>query len=206
MSGFIYVVARDFGFAPNPFGGICTLATCKPRIRQHAQIGDWILGVGSKRRKQENKLVYLMQLNNKITYNQYWTTQEYCHKKPVTNGSLKQMYGDNIYYFDEKTDQWFQADSHHSLEGGGVNEINLKTDTSSNFVLISYSVSYFGRDAIEIPEEFRGEIYWSGRNYRRVRDLDRLERFIRWVEKNYEKGYHSDPLFFENFQRYDGKP
>ena len=27
-----YVVARDYGFAPNPFNGILTLAACKPVI------------------------------------------------------------------------------------------------------------------------------------------------------------------------------
>src|SRR5262245_31415483 len=39
-----YVVARDYGFAPNPFYGFCTLATCKPDIRRTADIGDWIVG------------------------------------------------------------------------------------------------------------------------------------------------------------------
>lgn len=29
--GYSYVVARDFGFAPNPFNGFLTLATCKPK-------------------------------------------------------------------------------------------------------------------------------------------------------------------------------
>ena len=45
---FVYVIARDFGFAPNPFHGVCTLATCKPGIRRSAKVGDWILGVGGK--------------------------------------------------------------------------------------------------------------------------------------------------------------
>lgn len=39
-----YVVARDFGFAPNPFHGYCTLATCKPDIRATASVGDWVIG------------------------------------------------------------------------------------------------------------------------------------------------------------------
>ena len=38
-----YVITRDYGFAPNPFGGICTLATCKPGIRNHATVGDWVV-------------------------------------------------------------------------------------------------------------------------------------------------------------------
>ena len=40
---FSYVVRSDGGFAPNPFFGYCTLATCKPRIRKGALVGDWIV-------------------------------------------------------------------------------------------------------------------------------------------------------------------
>ena len=36
-----YVVRYDSGFAPNPFYGYCTLATCKPDIRGR---GGWRLG------------------------------------------------------------------------------------------------------------------------------------------------------------------
>ena len=32
-----YVFDHDYGFAPNPFHGVCTLATCKPSIREHAE-------------------------------------------------------------------------------------------------------------------------------------------------------------------------
>ena len=38
MKLFSYVVARDFAFAPNPFHGYCTLATCKPIIRRVTQV------------------------------------------------------------------------------------------------------------------------------------------------------------------------
>ncbi len=44
-----YIVRYDSGFAPNPFYGFCTLATCKPDIRKHAQVGDWIVGTGKDR-------------------------------------------------------------------------------------------------------------------------------------------------------------
>ncbi|MFH1865797.1 MAG: hypothetical protein ABIK85_07930, partial [Candidatus Eisenbacteria bacterium] len=39
MRLFSYIVARDYGFAPNPFCGVCTLATCKPKIRESASVG-----------------------------------------------------------------------------------------------------------------------------------------------------------------------
>ena len=50
MAIYSYIITRDYGFAPNPFYGICTLATCKPRVRNNAQIGDWVLGFGSGRK------------------------------------------------------------------------------------------------------------------------------------------------------------
>ena len=43
---YLYVVDRDFGFAPNPFHGCCTLATCKPGIRLRAEVADWIIDLG----------------------------------------------------------------------------------------------------------------------------------------------------------------
>ena len=51
MKIYSYIVKRDYGFAPNPFYGYCTLATCKPVIRKHAEIGDIIVGIG--------KIVYI---------------------------------------------------------------------------------------------------------------------------------------------------
>ena len=69
---FSYVLTRDYGFAPNPFNGICTLATCKPRIRKVAVAGDWIFGTSSVRSGKRPCLVYAMKVSEKITFNQYW--------------------------------------------------------------------------------------------------------------------------------------
>jgi hypothetical protein len=49
---FSYVVDHDNGFAPNPFGGLCTLAKCKygtPAKRNVVELaneGDWVIGTG----------------------------------------------------------------------------------------------------------------------------------------------------------------
>jgi len=63
MKLFSYIVASYSGFAPNPFGSYCTLAVCKPRIRNSAKVGDWIVGITPK--KLDNKLVYAMQVKKK---------------------------------------------------------------------------------------------------------------------------------------------
>ena len=64
MKMYTYVIPRDYGFAPNPYLGYCTLATCKPRIRKGAQIGDWIAAYGAADSGIRGKLVVLMQWKN----------------------------------------------------------------------------------------------------------------------------------------------
>lgn len=204
MLTYIYVIARDYGFAPNPFYGICTLATCKPGIRKSANIGDWVIGVGSKT-ILENKLVYLMKISEKISYNEYWGNEKYGMKKPYMKSSLKKMYGDNIYYYDNLAEKWIQADSHHSYANGKTNPDNLRKDTSSNSVLIANEFYYFGGDAIEIPERFRDEIYRSVRGYCKVETSKTITSFIKWIRSSHEIGYYSDPRLFAKFQRYDGR-
>ncbi|MCM0080574.1 hypothetical protein L4X63_03120 [Geomonas sp. Red32] len=144
---YIYVVDRDFGFAPNPFHGYCTLATCKPRIRRSAKAGDWIMGVGGGRLKATGRCIYLMKVCEVITFNDYWTDSRFELKKPVRNGSKVMMVGDNIYHQEAGSPNWIQEDSHHSLVDGSPNVINVIKDTSSLNVLISEHFYYFGKSA-----------------------------------------------------------
>src|SRR5712672_36303 len=97
MRLYSYVVARDYGFAPNPFMGVCTLATCKPKIRAKAKIGDWVVGTGVASRKRSGRLVYAMRVSAAMTFNEYWNDPRFQDKKPNMRGSKKQAFGDNIY-------------------------------------------------------------------------------------------------------------
>ncbi|EMI6703231.1 hypothetical protein V2E99_005744, partial [Pseudomonas aeruginosa] len=83
MRLFSYVVARDYGFAPNPFHGYCTLATCKPQIRKHADVGDYIVGITP--RASGNNICYVMEVTSKITFDEYWSGGRYQVKKPSFN-------------------------------------------------------------------------------------------------------------------------
>lgn len=151
---FLYVVARDFGFAPNPFHGICTLATCKPGIRKSAKVGDWILGVGGKELgAAHKKCIFLMKVTEKIGFEDYWRDERFRLKKPIRSGSNVMMLGDNIYHRDE-TGDWIQEDSHHSNSDGSPNPHNIKRDTSdTDQVLISEHFLYFGSDAVSVDLE-----------------------------------------------------
>jgi hypothetical protein len=153
MRVFSYAVARDFGFAPNPFYGYCTLGTCKPVIRRVAKVGDIVLGTGSKALDREGYLIYAMRVTEAMTFNSYWDDPRFQIKKPNLSGSVKKQFGDNIYR--KGGNRWEQLDSHHSLRNGSPNPKNIKVDTGTNRVLISDCFSYFGRNAPSIPKRFR---------------------------------------------------
>ena len=200
---YIYVVTRDYGFAPNPFYGFCTLATCKPAIRKAAHVNDWIFGIGSKT-NMKNKLIYMMRVSSKISFEDYWNTSRYEVKRANMNSSLKKMYGDNIYHFDTTNDVWIQEDSHHSYASGIPNPHNLKKDTKSNNVLISDKYYYFGKSALDIPEEFVSTIYKSTRGFKKDLFTANIQLFIDYISSNFEAGLIDDPVLFDKFKRYDG--
>ncbi|MCK2148603.1 hypothetical protein MYE70_05940 [Marinobacter alexandrii] len=170
---FLYVVARDFGFAPNPFHGICTLATCKPGIRKSAKVGDWILGVGGKELgSAHKKCIFLMKVTEKIGFEDYWRDERFRLKKPIRNGSKVMMLGDNIYHRDE-TGDWIQEDSHHSNSDGSPNPHNIKRDTSNtDQVLISEHFLYFGSDAVSI--DLDSVNYTNGVGFKKLKLEGRL--------------------------------
>ena len=87
--GFSYIITRDFGFAPNPFHGILTLATCKPKIRKAAQVGDYLMGNSNK--ASGNKLIYMAKVDEILTFDEYWSDVRFQCKKPVMNGSFKTL-------------------------------------------------------------------------------------------------------------------
>ncbi|GAA4736528.1 hypothetical protein [Flavisolibacter ginsenosidimutans] len=196
---YIYVVDRDFGFAPNPFHGFCTLATCKPAIRNTAKVGDWIIGVGGKRLKATGKCIFAMKITQKITFNEYWEKEEYRDKKPVRNGSKIMMLGDNIYHQNQES-IWEQAHSHHSNPDGSINTYNLERDTKSNYVLISKHFYYFGNSAPLVPKNIFQEIGYQNKIGHRVFDHNKSMKIIQWLEEQYSSYKNlvlSDPFNFK---------
>lgn len=107
-----YVITRDYGFAPNPFWNICSLATCKPQIRERALKGDWIAGFGGANTAITHKMVFLMQVDEICTFDEYWVDPRFFMKKPRFDGNYQQCYGDNIYH--HIGSEWMQENSHHS--------------------------------------------------------------------------------------------
>lgn len=152
-----YVVRYDSAFAPNPFYGYCTLATCKPRIRARAQVGDWLVGSGSgnKAVRRAGYLVYAMQVTEALTFEAFDADERFSKKKPFRRGSRKQSCGDNIYFRDPVTGAWGQRDSFHSQDDGTLNEEHVRRDTRVNRVLVSDRYVYFGGEGPLLPKKLQ---------------------------------------------------
>ncbi len=205
MKLYSYIVARDFGFAPNPFFGFCTLATCKPKIRAGASVGDWIVGTGAKTRYDiAGRLIYAMQIDEVLDFDSYWNDARFVRKRPNLNGSLKVIYGDNIYHRVGK--KWVQANSHHSLENGRPNKANIAWDTGVDRVLIATKFVYWGKTAPTIPKRFRAfrkakeDICCKARGHR-VLGEEIATAFAKWLDQRGKWGFQGEPLEFEKHVR-----
>jgi len=191
-----YKISRDYGFAPNPFFGTCTVACCKPDIRRGAAIGDLIVGCGSSKLKLPGHVIFAMKVSDKLTYQEYWDDDHFARKKPVFTAGKARAFGDNIYHKDQAGD-WVQEESHHSLKGGGWNAANAERDLGTDAVLISTEFVYWGNLAPKIPQALRScdgdDLYPNVRNLRNQYSEVFKAAAVDWFE-NCPKGRIGRPL------------
>lgn len=207
MRLYAYIVARDYGFAPNPFLGWCTLATCKPVIRKSAQVGDWIAGIGGSDTGVAGRLVYAMRVQEALSFNEYWSDERFFGKRPVPNGSLKQLYGDNIYHQDASK-QWIQCDSHHSLKSA-PSQKNIAHDTRVNRVLLAQQFVYYGSIAPILPKQLcpfaeSGEDLRAVKRGHRVFSEALAAAFVRWINERGKWGLQGFPVEFRHAKHQTG--
>ena len=195
---FSYVVRYDSGFAPNPFYGYCTLATCKPRIRQHAQIGDWVVGTGSDARgvRRGGHLVYAMRVTEILSTAEFWNDHRFERKKPNLFYNWVAASGDNIYE-PLGHGRWRQLSSYHSHEDGSRRQDHVVRDTGVERILVSNDFVYFGGEGPQLPALFldggRLQMICLHRNYRRVRDEPVIAAFEKWMRSLDEIGFQGKP-------------
>jgi hypothetical protein len=198
QSLYSYVVAFDSGFAPNPFHGVCTLATCKPPIRKSAQVGDWIVGTGSanKKTRRGGHLVHAMKVSETISTESYWKDDRFADKKPNLYCGWERASGDNIYEPLEGN-EWRQLDSYHSNPDGSPRKDHTKKDTSVPRVLISNQFVYFGGEGPKLPDAFQfgGEfcLVKTGIGYNRKKDKSVIQAFEGWFNSLKHTGVQGKP-------------
>lgn len=191
-----YRMTRDYGFAPNPYFRVCTLATCKPRLRASADRGDLVVGCGSAEMDLVGRIIYVMRVHDFCSFEQYWNDQRFLIKRPFFRGNRSRAHGDNIYHRNAQR-EWVQEKSQHSWPDGTLHIDNLNTDTSTDRVLWGTDFVYFGRSAIAIPDNLRSldgfDLYASSRDY----DCRHSKEFVAGVDAWFQnlplRGYLDRP-------------
>lgn len=205
MKYYSYIVDHDFGLAPNPFGGYCTLSVCKPAIRKSSKlnIGDWIFGSGSINlsrtfgRDLKNHLIFGMEVSEIIPLDDYWKDPRFQCKKPILNGSLQLMYGDNFYYKDSDGN-WIQGNSAHSNADGTTNIIHLNKDTGGRNALVSKNYYYFGQLAPMLPAIFHEN--WCKTRGQKLLPENLGGELLDWLRQHFQYKIYSKPI---NWKIYD---
>lgn len=194
-----YVVRYDSGFAPNPFYGYATLATCKPDIRKSAKIGDWVVGSGSNDRRilRGGHLVHAMRITEVLSFEEYDADPRFVQKKPYRTGSRKQSCGDNIYFRNQEGGGWGQRDSFHTKDNGGIDSRHVSRDTGVNRILVSNDFIYFGGYGPEVPKDLvdvNGRWLCKRGIGRSVFSEEKLiTQFEHWVRSLGDFGYRGAP-------------
>lgn len=194
---FSYKMTHDTGFAPNPFGGFLTLATCKPLIRKCKKIGDWIAGFTSIQLNADKvgseRLVYLMQVTDKIPFKEYWNNSKYEKKKPKPKSDIGiEKIGDNIY--EPIVENPEKPIDYKLLYNLSHEEKDKDRDLSGEYILTSDNFYYFGLKSIIIPKDIRPTVPKGQSGHgSRTHDASKVNDFLSYIETKYQVGIYSRP-------------
>jgi hypothetical protein len=179
MKLYTYTLRYDDGAAPNPFWGICTLAIRKPAIRLAAEIGDWIVGLGSAKSPIgdiSDHVVYAMKVTSKMTLEEY---DQFCKtfvpkKKPDwRNIDYRMRVGDCIYNYISHGNPKMRTSIHK--------EENQEKDLSGLYALASKQFYYFGNKPEKLPDDLR-PIMHNGTGHTSDANQPYAKLFVNWIE------------------------
>jgi len=200
-----YLMTHDSGFAPNPFFGCLTLATCMTDIRRTKKVGNWVAGFAGKAlvRKcadlgvpiRHQGLIYLMEIGETLTFDEYFNDHRFQSKKaiPLGTNNVTQERGDNIYCSDSQG-------KFRQLENDNHDEGELIKDTKGKYVLVANQFYYFGRNCpvpdaswqsmgVRVPDRYIG--------YGCESDETAVDGLVSFLEtKRYAPGVHGEPCIW----------
>lgn len=184
-----YVLRYDDGVAPNPYGGICTLAICKPVIRKKAQIGDWVIGTGSLKLGLGDTLVYAMKITKILSFEEYdalCKTKLHIKIPQIDSDNAIAHKGDCIYDFSSR-------DTVSPKQRAGAHKpCERDRDLSGLNVLLSNHFYYFGDSAIFLPTLFLN-FQKKGRGHRIISDQHLVNEFEKWISNYKLNSLYGEP-------------
>jgi hypothetical protein len=191
MKLYTYLLRYDYGSAPNPYWGICTLVICKPVIRRTADIGDWVVGFCSasfENNKYPCHIVYAMKVTRKMTMKEY---DEYCekqHPEKIPEWDIDdycRRVGDCIYDY---------SSGGEPVQRIGVHtEENIERDLAGKYALVSRHFYYFGDTPIELHDDLMPIVHQS-QGHKSNKNAEYADKFVDWIKKG---GYVINTLYGE---------
>ena len=187
---YIYKLTCDNGGAPCIHGGVLSLAICKPRIRQRAQIGDWIIGFGARGMPElTHRLIYIARVTAVEENGGYFEKEAYLHRPDCIYrriGPGYQYRQDGRYHGPE--------DLEHDLgEPPHFDRARTLLSASGSFV-------YFGKNLAPDINEVQNIYEGLPRDYRlnhAPNDRESLEDFIVSIFGQFGPGRHGEPTHGE---------
>lgn len=173
---------------PIHFGALALFVICKPIVRRKAQIGDWVVGTGSKNSPIGNiggKVVYAMKVTEKMTMQDYdsYTKRILPKKIPkIRSRDWRSKLGDSIYDF--------YASSPPKLRESVHTEENKARDLRGEYALLSKEFFYFGDKPQVLPNILK-PIVKEGQGHKGPSNADYVDDFLKWL---YGLGYRSCSL------------
>jgi hypothetical protein len=185
MKLYSYIVVHDYGFAPNPFHGWCTIAACTPNHQGiKAEPGDWI--VGFDQAKLGNRLVYAMRIDEVLHFDKYHADKRFAAKIPRYTGDWRDACGDNL-YFTTPSGEWDRIKSPlHNTRA------LFKQDTKNPRVFIGKHFFYFGENAMKAPKGFLPLVH-RRQGCKSSHPPAVVQEFIAWLEVNHDPGMAGNP-------------
>lgn len=182
---FTYKVADDTGAAPNPYCGVCTLALCKPRIRQEAEPGDLVVGFGCRSPAdpdEEFRVVYVMQVEEVLTWPHYIARCRLTLPGKIpAPPSPERHVGDCIYPFDGG-----RVGRVPLASGSGHDASSYPKDVEAGVnVLMARRYWYFGagdQHRLVVPDALR-ELSPSGQGHQSRKNTLLIPSFVGWFNE-----------------------
>jgi hypothetical protein len=184
------VVRYDAGTAPRPFGGVCSLAICKPRIRAAAEVGDWVIGF---RRQKPGEVIYVMQVTERLTLGEYWEDPRFRDRRPDATPLT-----DNFYRPGPNGALVYVENEVHKSDAA-------RTDVSGRYVLLSERFWYFGGNSVPIPNELLHLVHATrGHSVHKGRKPEDERLLKRWLAA-WKPGIHGKPIDRQVPDEYQGE-
>ena len=206
MRLFSYKLNADTGFAPNPFWGVLTLATCKPGIRRAKRQGDWIGGFTSwtlnRDKVGEERLIFLMQITDIIDQYEYFNHPDPIFRAKIPDCARPEFVyhaGDNIYRpltnrpQDPSDFEQLRNANHWDFDNDFEDECQKIKDLSGRRVLVSSKFYYFGGKPREVPPGVRPTIPPGQAQHGFKTHVMRARTFVEWVQGNFDRGVVAAP-------------